>query len=85
VIWKETINMPNLTMTIEADVLKSARRLALERNTSVTALVREFLKRLAAKEEQSIESVISELQDCFATSGVVIGPRTWGREDLHER
>lgn len=77
--------MPNLTMSIEEDVLKKARRLAVEKNTSVSALVREFLKRLAAKEEQSTEAVIAELRKCFNTSGVVIGPRAWRREDLHER
>ena len=77
--------MPNLKMIIEDDVLKKARKLAVEKNTSVTALVRTFLKRLAAKEEQSTESVIAELRKCFRASGVVIGPRTWRREDLHER
>lgn len=77
--------MPNLTMTIEGDVLKKTRKLAVEKNTSVTALVRTFLNRLAVKEEQSSEAVIAELQKYFHAPGVVIGPRTWRREDLHER
>jgi hypothetical protein len=77
--------MPNLTMTIEADLLKKARKLAVEKDTSVTELVRTFLKRLAAREEQSTETVIAELKKSFRRPGVVIGPRTWRREDLHER
>lgn len=77
--------MPNLTMSIEADVLKKVRRLAVEKDTSVTALVREYLKRMAAKEEQSTETVIAGLRKHFRAPGVVIGPRTWTREDLHER
>jgi hypothetical protein len=77
--------MPNLTLAIEEGVLKKARKLAVEKNTSVTELVRVFLKQLAAKEEQNTETVIAELRKCFRAPGVVIGPRTWRREDLHER
>ena len=77
--------MPNLTMTIEDDVLKKARKLAIDKNTSVTALVRTYLRRLAEKEDQNTEAVISELRQCFQSRVVDIGPRTWNREDLHAR
>ena len=77
--------MPNLTMTIEDQVLKKARKLAIDKNTSVTALVRAYLRRLAEKEDQDTEAVISELQQCFQSRVVDIGPRTWNREDLHAR
>ena len=73
--------MPNLTMTIEDDVLKKARKLAIDKNTSVTALVRAYLRRLAEKEDQNTEAVIAELRQCFQSQGVAIGPRTWGREN----
>lgn len=77
--------MPNLTMTIETDVLKKARKLAVEKDTTVTAMVRNFLRRLAAKEEQTTDAVIAELRKCFDNSGMVIGRRTWTREELHDR
>ena len=77
--------MPNLTMTIEEDILRKARRLAAGKNTSVNAMVRGYLKRMAAKEDQSISESMSELKKCFNTPGLVIGERTWRREDLYDR
>ena len=77
--------MPNLTMTIDEDLLRKTRKLAVERNTTVTALVREYLRRLAAKEEESVEQVIHQRSRCFNDRGTVVGNRTWKREDLHER
>ena len=77
--------MPNLTMSIEEEILKKARKVAVERDTTVTAMVREFLRRVAGREEQTIDGVVAELRKCFRSPGMVVGRRTWKREDLHER
>lgn len=77
--------MPNLTMTIDAKTLKKARKVAVEQDTTVTALVRQYLERLAAKEDMTTEGVAEELKRCFDTSSFEIGKRTWTREQLHER
>ena len=77
--------MPNVTMTLEADVLKKARRVAVEKNMTLTSLVREHLSRLASREDQRTETVIAELKKSFDKSGVVVGHKSWKREDLHAR
>lgn len=77
--------MPNITMTIEDDVLIKARKLAVEKHTTVTAMVRDYLQRLAARENQKKEAAIAELGKCFNNSGLIVGPRKWTREDLHDR
>ena len=77
--------MPNLTMVVDGEVLKKARRAALEKNTTVSALVRGFLKELAAREEQKKETIVAEIQEVYRTSRTRIGRKTWTREQLHER
>ena len=77
--------MPNLTMTIDASVLKKARKVAVERDTTVTGLVRAYLERLAAGEDLTVESAVEELKQHFDGADLKIGTRTWTREQLHER
>jgi len=76
--------MPNLTMTIDARILKKARKVAVERDTTVTALVRSYLERLAVGEDLTTESAVEELKQHFDGADLEIGARTWTREQLHE-
>ena len=77
--------MPNMTMTIEDDLLKKARKYAVETDTTVTGLVRGFLQGVADRHDQANETAIAELKRIFDEGGAVVGKRTWTREDLHER
>jgi hypothetical protein len=72
-------------MTIDMRILKKARKVAVEQDTTVTALVRAYLERLAAKEDQTTEGIIEELKRSFGKTNLEIGKRTWTREQLHER
>jgi hypothetical protein len=75
----------NVTLTIEADVLKAARKAALNRDTSVNALVREYLAQLAKEEDQQ-EKARTELAGIFKRSKYKIGEKIeWKREDLYDR
>jgi hypothetical protein len=65
--------------------VKKVRRLAVERNTTLTALVRDSLTQLAAREDLRTEDIISQLAECFEAEDVVVGPKTWSRGDLHAR
>ncbi|HNY48446.1 MAG TPA: DUF6364 family protein [Casimicrobium sp.] len=44
--------MTNLTLTIDENLLRKARILALERNTSVNAMVREFIEKTVAQTQE---------------------------------
>ena len=77
--------MTNITLAIQEDLVKKVRKLALERNTSLTAMVRETLRQLAAREDLRTEERVAELKACFEQAPGKVGKRTWSREDLHER
>ena len=47
--------MTNLTLTVDATLLRKARILALERRTSVNALVREFIENMVNESMQRSE------------------------------
>ncbi len=74
----------NLTLTVDEDVLRAARKVALDRNTSVNQLVRDYLVRLVG-EQQRRESAVERLDELFREAKGRIGPITWNREDLYER
>ena len=77
--------MTNLTMSIDEKILRKARKRAIDKDVSLTSLVRQFLLKLAAEEDLQREAVASELIKAFEAAEVVVGPRRWTREELHER
>ena len=77
--------MSNITIAIDDDVLVKVRKFAVERHTTLTALVRKILQQFAAREDLRNAEVIAQLKESFDTSNVVVGRRTWRREDLHDR
>lgn len=77
--------MANITMTIDNKILKKVRKIAVEKNTTLTALVRNFLNHLAYREDLEKELVIKQLKKSFDNALTVIGKKTWTRDDLHDR
>lgn len=76
--------MRNLTLAVEEEVLLEARKLALERNTTVNQLVREFLARLV-EEHGRRTAALSRLRGHMQDGLFDVGEIDWRREDLHER
>jgi hypothetical protein len=74
----------NLTLTVDADVLKAARKVALDRDTSVNQMVRDYLAQVAGDTGERT-SAREDLKNFFRTSRYKIGKRTWTRDELHER
>jgi hypothetical protein len=74
----------NLTLAIEDEVLEAARRLALERGTTVNQLVRDHLADLVTRENRR-RAAAERLKRAMREDRVEVGPRTWTREDLYER
>jgi plasmid stability protein len=77
--------MTNLTLSIDDDLLKRARIRALERDTSVNALVRDYLEELTGPATQ--REAIREFLELAAKSRSGSGPggRKWTRDELYER
>lgn len=77
--------MTNITLAIEDDIVKKVRKLAVERNTSLTALVRETLRQLAVREDLKTEELIAELETSFRSTPAKVGVKSWNRDAMHER
>jgi hypothetical protein len=74
----------NLTLTIDEDLLRAARKVALDRNTSVNQMVREYLA-ATVRDSGGQHAAIAKLDDLFRTTRAQVGEITWSRDDLHER
>lgn len=73
--------MANLTLVVDEDVLRRARVRALQQGTSVNALVRAYLARVAGESEAR-----QGMDEFFTTvAGAGSGGRTWTRDELHDR
>lgn len=77
--------MANLTITIDDDLLKRARLRALERNTSVNALLREYLEAFAEAGSGTVARRRFAALARAANSSSGGKGRSWSRDDLHER
>ncbi|HZJ64244.1 MAG TPA: hypothetical protein VFD36_12050 [Kofleriaceae bacterium] len=77
--------MANLTITIDDDLLKRARLRALERNTSVNALLREYLEAFAGADISTTARKRFVALARAASSGSGSKGRTWSRDEIHER
>jgi hypothetical protein len=76
--------MPNLTITIDEEVLKKARMRALAQGTSVNAILAEYLESyagLTARQQEATRTLLTMSRK--ANSGR--GGRRWARDELHER
>ncbi|MCP4755337.1 MAG: hypothetical protein GY866_31115 [Proteobacteria bacterium] len=77
--------MPNITLSVDEEVVKKVRKIAVDKNTTLTALVREYLTSLAERDEMEKEMSINRLKNSFAIHARSMGKRRWKRADLYER
>jgi hypothetical protein len=77
--------MPNITLSVEDEVIKKVRKIAIDKNTTLTALVRDFLKTMANQNAQEKDIVVANLRKSFKSASRNMGKREWTREILHAR
>jgi hypothetical protein len=76
--------MKNITLSVDDEVLAAVRRYTAERNSSVNALVREYLTNIAGHEDRA-RRARARLRQLSRQSHGELGKKTWTRSDLHER
>ena len=74
----------NITLSIDEEVVKKVRRVALERDTTLTAMVRDYLTSLADSDAATRKARADRLMETLERSSRDIGPRTWTRDDLYD-
>ena len=75
----------NITLRIDEQIVKKARKIAREKNTTLTAMVRDYLSAVANIDAARRTEHVAKLKKSFRQVGRDMGPRAWTREDLHVR
>ena len=75
----------NITLSIDEEIVKKVRKIAVDKNTTLTAMVREYLESVATSDMAERQERVRKLNETVQRLGRNIGSRTWTREDLYER
>jgi Family of unknown function (DUF6364) len=79
----------NVTLSLDEKLVKDLKKLAVDRDTTLTGLVREYLEKLAAENATSGRKrrEMEALERSFKQfhRKLEFGKRTWKREDLYVR
>ncbi len=77
----------NITLSIDDKLVKEVRKIAVERDTTLTGLVRDFLEKLAQDDAASgrRQREHEALERTFTSIQFELGSHDWKREDLYER
>jgi hypothetical protein len=77
----------NITLSLEDELVKEVRKIAVERDTTLTGMVRDYLTKVAADNAASGRKRREQemLERTFGLVHLRIGKRKWTRADLHAR
>ena len=77
----------NITLSLPPDLVKRVRKIAVDRDTTLTGLVREYLSEVARQDSAAGRKRRERdaLERSFAQFQFRVGKKTWKREDLYER
>jgi hypothetical protein len=77
----------NITLSLPEELVKRVRKIAVERDTTLTGLVRSYLNDLAQQEAAAGRKRRERdaLERSFEEFQLKIGQKTWKREDLYDR
>ena len=75
--------MANLTLSIDDALLQRAREAALRENTSVNALVRDFLGRYVDARTRRLQALAAF--EAMAAGSHSASSEPWSRDALHQR
>ncbi len=77
--------MPNITLNVDEKTIRKVRKIAVDKNTTLTEMVRKYLKSVAESDLPARDRMVGELQASIKSYSRKMGKRKWTREQLHER
>ena len=77
--------MANLTLAMDDDLLYDARRVAFERDMSLSEMIRDSLKDIVNGWSLGRKAKARKLMETIKKNSRSFGGITWKREDLYER
>lgn len=77
----------NITLSLDEKLIKEVRKIAVDRDTTLTGLVREYLEKLAAESATTGRKrrELEALERSFEKYQVNMSKKTWTRADLYDR
>lgn len=75
----------NITLNIDEEIVKKVRKVAIDKDTTLTAMVREYLTWVAKGDAPERQQSIAALDESFERLSRDMGPRKWSRDDLYAR
>lgn len=75
----------NITLSIDEDVVKKVRKIAVDKDTTLTAMVRDYLTSVAESDAAARREAVAKLKESIDRYSRDMGPRTWTRDDLYDR
>ncbi|MGH9156858.1 MAG: DUF6364 family protein [Acidimicrobiales bacterium] len=73
----------NITLSLSDELIRKAKVLAAQRETSVSALVGSLLAQLVGHVEE-YDRLWTDEEEAMASGPLRVGPITWSRAELHE-
>jgi uncharacterized protein DUF6364 len=87
ITWFPYYGYMNVTLSLDGELVKKVRKIAVERDTTLTGMVRNYLETVAAETaaagRQRRER--EKLERSFERFQFKVGKRTWNRADLYVR
>ena len=74
-----------ITLNIDDEIVKRVRKIAMDKGTTLTAMVRNYLTSVAGSAAAARKVGAGKLMETFEKVSRDMGPRTWTREDLYDR
>ena len=76
----------NITLSLDDQLVKQVRKVAAERDTTLTGMVRTYLEKVAAEHgSERKRRDLEALERSFESVRFRMGKKTWRREDLYDR
>lgn len=76
-----------LTLSLDAELLRALRKIAVERETTLDTLIRDYLQQLVSGsfKLRASDAEREALERTFQKFQLKVGRRTWRRQDLYTR
>lgn len=77
----------NITLSLDEKLVKELRKIAIDRDTTLTGMVRDYLEEVAAENSTTGKKRRQReaLEHTFERQQFHAGERNWTRADLHAR
>ena len=75
----------NITLSIDDEIVRKVRKIAVDKNTTLTAMVREYLTSVANTDAATRKETADKFRESWERLSRPMGPRNWTRDDLYDR